>query len=218
MEERAAKARAVEPNLRLSRRDPFGLRYVALLGLVVALLFGSIWRAGSVTQLTQGNGAALASGPTWEGWIEPPAYTGLPSLYLNDQPGAFTAPEGSFVTLRLYGEVGALSVSETVSGRTEDIPPATDLEQSFEITQDGTLRIDGPGGETWTVTASPDDAPQVSVVEGLDVTFDGQMSQPFEASDDYGVMSGTATFELALEEVDRRHGLSIAPDARAPDP
>ena len=39
MAERAGQARAVEPDLRLSRRDPFGLRYIALLGLVVALLF-----------------------------------------------------------------------------------------------------------------------------------------------------------------------------------
>ncbi|WP_428513316.1 TIGR02302 family protein [Roseovarius sp.] len=216
METRAGQAKAVEPDLRLARRDPFGLRYVALLGLVVALLFGSIWRAGTVTQMTPGGGAALASGPTWEGWIEPPAYTGLPSLYLNDQDGAFSAPEGSLVTLRFYGEVGALSMTETVSGRTEDVPPATDIEQSFEIVKDGTLRIDGPGGEEWKITALPDAPPEASVSEGLDVTFDGQMSQPFEASDDYGVVGGTATFELALDEVDRRHGLTAEPDARDP--
>ncbi|MFO7769921.1 MAG: DUF4175 family protein, partial [Roseovarius gahaiensis] len=111
MAERAAQAQAVQPDLKLARRDPFGLRYIALLGLIVALLFGSVWRVGSVGDLRPGGSAALASGPTWEGWVEPPGYTGLPSLYLNDQSDQIDVPEGSSVTLRLYGEVGALSVA-----------------------------------------------------------------------------------------------------------
>ncbi|MEM6375662.1 MAG: DUF4175 family protein, partial [Pseudomonadota bacterium] len=78
MEARTKDAEAVEPDLRLSGRDPYGLRYVALLTLVVGVAFGSVWRAGSMAQMVPGTGAALASGPTWEGWIEPPGYTGLP--------------------------------------------------------------------------------------------------------------------------------------------
>src|SRR6056297_385068 len=215
MERRAAEAGPVQPDLNLSRKDPFGLRYVALLGLVVALLFGSVWRAGSVAQM--GPATDLAGGPTWEGWIEPPAYTGLPSLYLKDQTDGITVPEGSRVTVRLYGELGALSVAETVSGRTEDIGAATDPEQSFDITMDGTLRIDGPGGQEWTVTAIQDATPAVTVVpDALDVTYDGQMSQPFEATDDYGVVGGTATFRLDTERLDRRYGLVTQQDPREP--
>ena len=40
MEARTHDAHAVEPDLRVSRRDPFGLRYIALLAFIVALLFG----------------------------------------------------------------------------------------------------------------------------------------------------------------------------------
>ena len=217
MAERAGAARAVEPDLKLSRRDPFGLRYVALLGLVVAFLFGSVWRAGSVGEMVPGSGPDLAGGPAWEGWIEPPAYTGLPSLYLNDLEGEISVPEGSRATVRLYGETGALSVAETVSGRTEDVGAATDTEQDFDIVMDGGLRIDGPGGREWEVTALPDALPEVSVpAEGLQVSFDGQMSQPFEARDDYGVVAGTARFELDLARLDRRHGLAADPDPREP--
>ncbi len=42
MSARAATARAVTPDIRLARRDPFALRYVALLAFAVALLFGSL--------------------------------------------------------------------------------------------------------------------------------------------------------------------------------
>ena len=67
----------------------------------MALLFGSIWQAVSIKDL----GAAGLSGPAWEGWAEPPAYTRLPVLYLNDQAeGTLKLPEGSRVTLRFYGK------------------------------------------------------------------------------------------------------------------
>jgi uncharacterized protein (TIGR02302 family) len=218
MAKRAAEAKAVEPDLRLSRQDPFGLRYVALLGLVVALLFGSVWRAGSVAEMVPGGGgAALASGPTWEGWIEPPAYTGLPSLYLADQAGVIEVPEGSEITLRFYGEVGALSLSETVSGPAADAPPATETEQEFTVTQGGEMRIDGPGGRSWQVEAIADAAPAVRVLEGEAKTaFDGQMSKPFEARDDYGVVAGGAVFELDMDRIDRRYGLAAEPEPRQP--
>ncbi|MEQ9260798.1 MAG: TIGR02302 family protein [Roseovarius sp.] len=217
MAARAATAGPVEPDLRLSRRDPFGLRYVALLGLVVALLFGSVMRVGSVAQMGPGTGPDLATGPAWEGWVEPPVYTGLPSLYLNDQKGEISAPAGSRVTLRLYGELGALSVAETVSGRTEDLGAATDPEQSFTIERDGTIAIAGASGREWKITAIPDRMPSVALVQdGAETTFDGQMSQPFEVQDDYGVERGTATFRLDLDRVERRYGLAAEPEPREP--
>ncbi len=57
MAARAATARAVAPDLRLATRDPFGLRYIALTALVMALMFGSIWRVASVAGLANGAGA-----------------------------------------------------------------------------------------------------------------------------------------------------------------
>ena len=218
MARRAAGARAVQPDLRLSRQDPFGLRYVALLALIVALLFGSVWRAGSVKGMMPGTGGgeALGQGPTWEGWIEPPAYTGLPSLYLADQTGTVRAPRGSDVTVRFYGEVGALSLNETVSGEAAPEEALDDApEQTFEIARDGDIRIDGPGGRAWTVTAITDAAPAATILEdAVETSFDGQMSLPFEARDDYGVVTGQATFQLDRDRVARRHGLATDPEPR----
>ncbi len=217
MRARTADAAPARPNLRLAARDPFGLRYIALLFLVVALLFGSVWRIGSVATMTPGGGATLATGPVWEGWIEPPAYTGLPSLYLADMPpGPLSIPEGSQITIRLYGEVGALTVAETVSGRTEDLGSATESMQSFAVTRDGTLSIDGPGGAEWTVTVAPDASPEVELSGPVEADGLGEMSLPFRASDDHGVVSGSATIALDTGAVDRAHGLGTEPDARAP--
>lgn len=216
MATRAEGARHVPPDLRLARFDPYGLRHIALVVLVIGLVFGSVWRAGTVAQIGPGggSGATLAQGPAWEGWIEPPRHTGLPSLYLADQAGVMRAPVGSAVTLRFYGAEGALSLHETVSGR-EEAAPLTAPEQSFDIARDGVLRIDGPGGRGWQVEAVADVAPRVAVLEAdAKTTFEGQMSQPFEVRDDYGVTSGEAVITLDLERVARLYGLATEPEPR----
>lgn len=216
MAERTRTARAVEPDLRVSAKDPYGLRYIGLLVMVVALLFGSIWRVSSVADAA-GAGEVLAIGPTWEGWIEPPAYTGKPTLYLADIIASrVQVPQGSFITLRLYGDVGDLTVSETVSGRTEDIPAATEQQQGFEVTQAGRLSIDGEGGAAWEILLLEDTPPLVELTGPIEADANGEMSQPFAAQDDYGVLTGEATIALDLAAVDRRYRLMVDPDPRDP--
>jgi len=217
MAERAKAARAVEPDLKLAGRDPFALRYVALTGLVMALIFGSIWRLGSVSALAPGGGTeAVATGPTWEGWLKPPAYTGKPTLYLNDQTASeLTLPAGTKLQLRLYGAPGSLILSETVSGRTE-APPASDPVQDFTLLQSGKLGIEGPGGRDWAVTVTADRAPIIAADGPIARDKGGRFKQKVKGSDDYGITKATVTIALDLAQVDRRFGLAIAPEDVAP--
>ncbi len=216
MADRAAKARAVQPNLALAKRDPFALRYVALTALVMAVIFGSLWRVGSVAALTPGGANALATGPTWEGWAQPPAYTGKPALYLNDiNKAELTLPKGTRLQFRLYGEVGALTLAETVSASTTP-PPASASTQDFEVAQSGTIKIEGDGGREWAITALPDAAPTVVLSGDIGREGDGRFTQTFDATDDYGVTSGQVVIALDLPGVDRRFGLAAAPEARDP--
>lgn len=216
MAERVQQARAVKPDLRLSSRDPFGLRYVAVIGLAVALIFGSLWRVGTVGESLSAPGAALAGGPAWEGWVEPPAYTGKPGLYLNDITEArLRVPQGSRVTLRLYGQPGALAVQETVSDA--PLPPGGDeMTRRFDVTQSGTLEVTGPGGHAWDVVMVPDSAPAVTIAAQMERGRGGEIRQKFLASDDHGVVAGRVTISLDLDAVDRRYGLAAAPEPREP--
>ncbi len=214
MAERAATAKPVHADLRVSDRDPYALRYVAVLAFAIALTFGSVWRVGSVTGLAPSTGG-LASGPVWEGWAEPPRYTGKPTLYLNDlAEGPLDLPKGTLITLRFYGEIGALTLAETVSGRTADLPAASDPAQDFAVIQEGTIAIEGPGGRSWDVTMRPDASPEVQVLGAADVAALGEMRLPFAARDDYGVEAGEARIVLDLVAVDRRYGLVADPDPR----
>lgn len=203
-------ARAVPGDLRVAAADPYGLRLIALIAAIATLGFGAlpsspggpIGPAGSA-----GDQAPLAS---WEGWVEPPAYTGKPSLYLNDQPaGPLAVPVGSRVTLRLYGQEGVLSITEGVSGQ-----DGTALE--FDVAQNGPLEITGPEGRAWRISAIGDVPPAIRLDGTLARSLDGGMSQGFVATDDYGVVAGQARFTLDMEAVARRHGLTAAPEPRDP--
>ena len=216
MADRAAKARAVEPNLRLAKRDPFALRYVALTALVMAVIFGSLWRVGTIAGLGPNGAAALTAGPTWEGWAQPPAYTGKPSLYLNDiEQAEMTLPKGTRLQFRLYGEVGALVLSETVSG-SKTPNPASAATQDFEVAQSGTIKIEGAGGRDWKITALPDAPPSIATTGKIGREADGRFTQAFSATDDYAVTSGTVVIALDLAAVDRRYGLQAPPELHDP--
>lgn len=216
MAAKLAGAQAPPPDLRVARLDPYALRYVALLAFLVALGFGSFARVASVADIGPGGrGLALAAGPSWEGWLEPPTYTGKPGLYLNDiDDRRIYAPEGSLVTLRLYGAVGALSVTESLSGPGSGEAGITDPEQSFEVTQGGRLTINGDDNASWVVVLIPDVKPQISLDGEPEVAASGEMRQPFSVLDDYGVVTGRARIALDLGAVDRRYGLAAEPDPR----
>jgi uncharacterized protein (TIGR02302 family) len=230
MAARAAGARPVQPDLKLSSRDRFSLRYVALTAFVMAALFGSFWKAGTVTGLATGAALATPGGPSWEAWAQPPAYTGKPSLYLNDiTDPALDLPTGTRLQIRLYGPEGGLTVAQTVA----DLPPAAPPAETeatpvaavpnamkgvhdLTVTRSGELAIQGPGGREWQVTAIPDAAPTVEIAGEMTREADGRFKQDFKATDDYGVTAGRVTITLDLAKVDRRHGLTVDPESIEP--
>jgi uncharacterized protein (TIGR02302 family) len=213
MAERASHARPPEPDLRLSARDPYALRYVAATAFAMALLFGTLGRVSEVGEaVTLGPGPAAASGPSWEGWVEPPIYTGLPSLYLNDiEAASFEAPEGSRISLRFYGNPGDITV-EASAGMRPVGEPGEDA-QTLVLGQSGDLTVFAPSGaRSWNISVLADQPPVVALEGELQGEPPGQMQLTFSGRDDYGVASGTATFRLDPGAADRRYGLAIEPE------
>jgi uncharacterized protein (TIGR02302 family) len=214
----AAQAKAPAPDLRIAAADPFALRYVALVSLLIAMVFGSVWRVSSLAAMAPGPGAGLGAGlagPSWEGWIEPPRYTGLPVLYLNDQQDEnLELPVGSRITLRFYGEAGALTLEQTVSEQGENAASQSMLEHAVEVQQAGRLAINGRNGRAWDVAVLPDFAPSISITGLPELTPEGALSLPFLAQDDYGVERGEVRISLDILALSRRHGLTPEPEAR----
>jgi uncharacterized protein (TIGR02302 family) len=219
MATRVSSARAVPPDLKLARYDPFALRYVALTGLVVASMFGTLGRVGDLGNLAQlpGSAGAVVLGPSWEAWVQPPAHTGRPSLYLNDiDRPALELPQGSRVTARFYGDPGALRVIETLSDRadlaTADDPTAS--AQEFDIQHSGTLNIEGPNGRSWDITVLVDKVPTIFPVGAMARESGGVMRQDFTAEDDFAIVAGSAQISLDLAALERSYGLALPPEPR----
>ena len=209
------RARPVPGDLRLARFDRYGLRYLALTAFVTALIFGAPSRVGDLAEMTQlpGRAEAIALGPSWEGWVQPPAYTGRPSLYLNeiDRP-RLELPQGAQVILRFYGQEGVMTLQETLSGR-EGVDPAA-MAQDFLVERSGRLSVRGPSGRDWEVVALIDQSPTVSLDGVAERERGGLMRQAFAAQDDYGVVAGEMVVNLDLSSIDRRFGLTPEPEQR----
>ena len=217
MAARAARARAPWPDLKLATRDPYALRYIALTLAVVGALFGSAGKLGGFLGGQQGSAQALAAGPVWEGWIRPPAYTGRPAIYLNDvTQDALELPQGSRVVLRFYGnDAGTLLVQETVSETPLDQDPLFSGRE-FQIAQHGRIDITGPGGRGWDIAMLRDLPPNITAPTAPERQADGTLNLPFEATDDYAIVSGRAEITLDLAAIDRRFGLTPPPEPRDP--
>jgi uncharacterized protein (TIGR02302 family) len=212
-----AQARAVPGDLRLSRFDRYGLRYMAATAAAVAVLFAAPSRVTELGEMAQlpGRAEAIALGPSWEAWVQPPDYTGRPSLYLNevDRP-TLQLPQGSLVTVRFYGQPGVMSVVESLSDRVD--PDPAEMAQDFTIEASGRLSVRGPGGRDWEITALTDAAPSITLAGAPVREQGGLMRQDYAAQDDYAVTGGQITVALDLGEVDRRFGLATDPDPRDP--
>ncbi|WP_376876888.1 DUF4175 domain-containing protein [Albirhodobacter sp. R86504] len=215
---RALAAKAPMPSANLAPRDPFALRLTGLTALCIAILFGG---QGGVfsdhTVLPLGGPAQAAMGPSWEGWAEPPRYTGKPGLYLNAlKDDTLELPEGTVFSFRFYGDQAASPLTETVSGETpqDASSAATGERREFTAETSGQIVLEGAFGRRFEITLLADDAPEVSLLSPATRRADGRLSQPFSASDDYGVNEGRAQITLDLASVDRRFGLTVAPESR----
>ena len=214
----ASKVKALKPDLNLMQRDPFGLRFSALLVFFLSVLCGSVWNLKTVINLQDPSTLAGAVGPQWEGWITPPAYTALPTLYLNDlrKKPKLSLLKGSKIEARVYSALDTYIISETVSARDTDLTTTSQLEQMFEVQRSGELKILGPEEASWVVQIAPDFPPEVFWDGTFETDFYGESEFLFSARDDFGVTGGSVQIELDLNKVDRRFGLLTMPRVQNP--
>ncbi|MEO0342889.1 MAG: DUF4175 family protein [Pseudomonadota bacterium] len=220
--ERAASRASTEPpRVRLAKQDRFALRLVTVLILGLVLVFGRDAATQLVEQTETGGLAAgpVALGPSFEGWIEPPAHAGQPVFYMDsDSVRELIVPRGSTVIFRVYGDADRAGFSESVSGTQAPlvVENAAIGEAKFKVTQDGeiTLQVPRQDDETWVLAISPDDPPSVELDGEFERTVDGTMRLPFLASDDFGVMTGLARINLNMDAIDRLHGRISEPETQ----
>ena len=203
-------AKVPAPNTRLSAFDGWGLRYIALFGLIIAAAYSRIGGGDRVAALLNPAPAvveAAALTPALEAWVAPPPYTGVAPVYMTEKSGdALAVPTGSVVTLRASG----VSAIPTITGvETPFVEDAVGVfGATLTITEDTDLAVlyaeDSLGD--WSLAVIPDNPPQIGVSTPPAATATRALGFSFTAEDDYGVVAARAKI------VADRSGMETPPD------
>ncbi|CUW37859.1 conserved membrane protein of unknown function [Magnetospirillum sp. XM-1] len=187
MEQAARDLRPGWPDPVLPPKDPFGLRFAALLLLIVAAAGGRSDPAGRLARAVDPYTLRPAlDSDTLEVWIVPPAYTGLGQSLLKPGQGGIAVPAGSLAravtSWRGWGG-SALSAGGAA------VPFAEDGRAELAVTEGPSLdvRLGLRLAASWPVTIRPDTPPEVTLVQPPKDDERGRLTLELEASDDYGL-------------------------------
>ena len=202
----------VFPKPGIYKKDRFALRLQALTALAAGIAFGPMVGMREIS--SDGGGAASAqSGFLIEAWVQPPAYTGKPAIYLTatESDGAISVPESSLAIVRFYGEIGNFNIEQSVSD-TGPVLQESGLAHEMLIRRSGEIRVevDGEedGGEFWKFDVIPDLPPSIELAGEVGSDAGGKLTVPLRMADDYGIKSAYAEIEIDIERIDRRFGLA----------
>jgi uncharacterized protein (TIGR02302 family) len=191
---RIGKLRVSLPSPKVQRQDPYYLRFLVLLLLIAGFVFaGSEWRTRLAVTLSPDAGSGTAAANV-DAWINPPAYTGLPPVYLHPgQTSLISVPAGSELVVRVHQSSVTPDVSlspapdsrPTVSGSDNEYASNTFLHADERIF----VRAGGRTLGNWQIHAIPDEPPHIAFSEPPSKTKQDAVKIAFTAADDYGVVS-----------------------------
>jgi len=174
------------PHSDLPRRDPRALRFVVLLLIVAGGFFAnSDWRNRLLAAF--GPGTSEAASVSIDAWIDPPAYTGEPPVYLTGSR-TISVPTGSTVNLRVHGASHTPSLSVDGASFTGG---QGEYAATARLTEDTTVRVRASGRTVgdWQVHVLPDDRPMITFSGKVGRTEHDALKIPLTAGDDYGVVA-----------------------------
>jgi uncharacterized protein (TIGR02302 family) len=188
----ARRLRIGWPMAGLARHDPWGLRSL----LAIALLLGAIdagadWRDRIVRAATPSLsfGAPIAPG-ILQIWVTPPDYTGLPPRFLKS--GAtrpIAIPTGSSLLAQVHGGDGVPALA--IGDKTHDFTAVdkTDFQTSTKLTEGNRLAVTQNGQTlgSWPIQIIPDLPPRIAFPRPPSATPRAALRLDYEASDDYGI-------------------------------
>lgn len=212
------------PEPRRADRDPYALRALVLLLLVVSFVWaGPDWRhriAAVLDPAAVETAAAAAATARLDAWISPPPYTRRPPVMLTgDVPGQgrnIVVPEGSTLTVRSTGD------ELVVEGPDGPLPPRESADGqggtpgSFETVLQGDIDVrvlmDGREAANWSIGVTPDEPPTVAFSKPPGAAQSGALQLSYSMADDYGVTSGRVEILPEDEELQSENMLVPAPD------
>lgn len=205
-----AALKAGPPRPEAFRRDPYALRALAAMLLVVGFFAanGAHWQR--LLPTAPQVGAPPAKPLRIDAWLTPPVYTGRAPVFLTgasadlrdaDQP--ISVPEGSELIVRAQG-VAALDVRlvgpegpaplepAPEAGAGSGAANAVNLRQVLEASANLEIRDGGELVNAWRIAIEPDAAPTIRLLDDPQEQFSGALKLSYLADDDHGLVSASA--------------------------
>ncbi|MCO6188173.1 TIGR02302 family protein [Rhizobium sp. L1K21] len=220
------------PEPGISKYDPYGLRVLPLLAVVIAFGYSYSNQGGRLfdafnLRVENPDAAEMRA----DVWVTPPNYTGKAPIFLTSgeqASGPVLVPENSQVTIRLSG--GGFREGETtfqtaksdapvplvpekdasVGQQVAQAPAAESRSYALKLTSDGRLDVNG---QSWMFTVIKDNPPEITFDKEPARAANGALEIAFSAKDDYGVDSAHAIIEPA-DPADAEHALYDPPEYR----
>ncbi|ABS63218.1 conserved hypothetical protein [Parvibaculum lavamentivorans DS-1] len=226
--DRLKRLRLGLPASLLAARDPFALRAIVLLLLVVGVAGTGPGHLDRIADALV-PGASGARAASIEAWVTPPGYTGKPPVYLErradtEAMASLTVPEGATLSLRVHGLKNAPLLESHGDERAKPQP--------LNTVSDGNYAIDAPltesadvalteGGRmirAWHIEVTPDKAPQIAFAGPLEQSASNALRLVYKVTDDYGVVSAEARIALTRKEKPDAPKMDVPqPRVTAPD-
>lgn len=218
------------PSPKANRFDPFAIRAILPIMAFAAFFFSFSSLGGKLSDsyLKQESTTELLT--RMDAWINPPAYTRKPPIYLSlneNEPAlkSLTVPTGSEFFLRIIGnsDVSLLSGGQenaSVIQPNEATPDAGEIEYKFTLEEDSVLRLTHRNDELaqWGIALIEDQAPEITFFEQPKTALSGSLELGYNVKDDYGVVSARAIIK-SLEQADpNARPLIDAPEVDLPLP
>ncbi|MBT6205757.1 MAG: DUF4175 family protein [Alphaproteobacteria bacterium] len=219
MAERIRAIRIGRPLSDVSSFDHYAVRSIAVLVLAIGLFAGwSNARANLMAVLSPdfSSSAALGEAGQLTLWITPPAYTGIPPLWMDalgeaDSEMPIAIPAGSELVAQVRGgsEAPVLSVDAVAL---EFEPAGLGSYQVVHVFEQGSnFAIKQAGHEiaSWSIEVIPDGVPLITLTEEPTETLRTSLRLDVLANDDYGIAGIQGTIKRTDIESDETLDLSV---------
>ncbi len=190
----ASRVRIGLPAASLATRDPWGVRAVLTILLVLAAIdAGGAWRERLLRAVTPGlDGGAPAIAASLDIWVTPPEYTGLPPQFLRpENRQTIRIPIGSALLAQVHG--GGATPGLAIDGKVSNFDTIDQQDFRAQATLKSGERIEVSQAGTvlgsWPIEIIPDNPPTVAFAKPPGSTVRQALRIDYRADDDYGVES-----------------------------
>ncbi len=200
-----ASVRTDAPSPQAFRRDPFALRALAAMLLLVGFFVADGVHLQRLSPVAGGGAEPVAPPLRIDAWIAPPVYTGRAPLFLTgsaadlrDPAQALSVPEGSELIVRAQGvpDLGVrIATAEGVTDLAEAggaALAADGLRSRLEVSASLEIRDGERVVHSWRIAVEPDDTPTIRLLNDPEEQLSGAVKFTYLVEDDHGVVSARA--------------------------